>query len=154
MIITFPLIGLYSILLQAKEKVKDLSRFVFIALIINITLNYFLIINLIGLGESYAVMGVSIATIVSRGVLLFSLILITNKYYKINYDLALLLKVLVSTGIMILSLTIFRNHLNKMDILFGIITIVLGVVIYFTSMFILKGITKEDFKLLRHLFKK
>lgn len=153
LIITFPLINLYSTLFQAKEKVKILALFTFIALITNIFLNYFLITFMIDFGEIYAVMGVSIATILSRILLLSGLIFITKKQYKIKYDFKLLSKILFSTGVMTLFLVVFNYYID-INIITGILEILIGAGIYFFSMFLTKGINKEDVKLLRYLIKK
>jgi len=153
LIVTAPLINLYSTLFSAKEKAKELSKLIFIALIINIVLNYFLIKTFLGISQEYAIMGAALATLISRSFLLISLSSKANTNFKISIKGSSLSKFLLASVAMSFFLVLF-NHFVNLNLFLGIIEIVLGAVIYFTVLILIKGIGKEDFELLRSLIKK
>ncbi|MCP6719179.1 MAG: oligosaccharide flippase family protein [Patescibacteria group bacterium] len=76
LLISSPLISLYTIYFVAKGKPLVVTKILIISTIINIILNYIMIKSLIGYGDIFAVFGVAISTIVSRyfflGGLIFS----------------------------------------------------------------------------------
>lgn len=68
-----PLIGIYSSYLISQNKPKKVAQSMFIATILNVILNYVLIVNLLQYGQLQAVYGAAIATIISK---LFYLLLL------------------------------------------------------------------------------
>ena len=82
LVIIVPLIALYSTIFQAKEKPKILSKFILIALLINIVLNYILIKCLLIFSQEYAILGAGIATLVSKSFYLAALAIKTKSQFK------------------------------------------------------------------------
>ena len=153
LIITMPLITLYTTIFQSKEKTKILAKSVFIALVINVLLNYVLIKYLLQFSQEYAIIGAGIATVLSRLILLG--ILITNAKHKFNLSAKVigLRKPIFATLVMALFLLAFNSFIN-MNLFFGILEIILGAGIYFGVLILIKGVGKEDFKLLKSLIPK
>ena len=154
LVITVHLFSLYSRIFESKAKVKSLAVFTLIALILNIILNYFLIKNFLILSQEYAIIGAGIATVVSRVFLLSILVIIGKKQLNLKLNKATyIIKSLIAGFIMALFLIIY-NYYFEMNIFMGILEIILGTIIYFLILFLLKEIKKEDIILLRYLFKK
>jgi len=153
LIITMPLTTLYATIFQSKEKTKILAKAVLISLIINIILNYVLIKYLLEFNQGYALIGVGIATVISR--LIYLGILSFNAKHKLNLTVKGigLRKPIFATIVMGLFLLIFNKFID-MNLVFGIIEIILGVGIYFAVLILTKGVTIEDWKLIRSLVKK
>lgn len=66
LIISIPLISMYTVYFIARGKLKIVTNWLIVSTIMNIILNYFLIIWLIDYSQMAAVFGVSIATLLSR----------------------------------------------------------------------------------------
>jgi O-antigen/teichoic acid export membrane protein len=153
LIIISPLILLYSTIFQAKEKPKLLANSAIISLLINISLNYFLIKILLGIGQNYALIGAGIATLVSNIFFLTVLIFKTNSNFKIKSDYKIIPKSAFATAIMAVFLLLFMRVI-EINILSGAIMIFLAAIIYFSFMFLIKGLGKEDILLVKTLFKR
>ena len=145
-----PLITFYTTLFSAKEKAKFLAKSLFIALVINIILNYVLIKALLTISQDYAIIGAGIATVVSRIFLLITLSVKTKFQLKLKVDKIHIIKPLIASLIMVLFLLLF-NYLFNINWIMGIVEIILAVLIYFSILWLIKGIGKEDFDLIRYL---
>jgi len=153
LILISPLISLYSTLFQAKEKPKLLVKFVIISLVLNIILNYILIKILLTISQEYAVLGAGVAILISNLFLLGILISKTKSQFKIKINKNPILKSILATGIMALFLVIFKNLID-ISIISGTVMIFLAVIVYFSFMFLIKGLVKEDLSLLKNLFRR
>jgi len=153
LVITMPLTTLYTIIFESKEKTKILAKSVSISLVINIILNYVLIKYLLQFSQEYVIIGVGIATVISR--LIYLGILSFNAKHKLNLTVKGigLRSPIFATIVMGLGLFLF-NHFVDMNLFFGIIEITLGAGIYFSVLILTKGVTIGDWKLIRSLIKK
>ena len=151
LIITTPLISLYSIILESKEKPKIVSNAVLISLLSNIIFNYIaikiFISNPLGM-----IAGVGFATALSRIILLGILIFYSRKELGIRVKGIGLRKPIFSTSVMIIFLFLF-NSLVNMNLFWGILEIILGVGVYLGTFLLVKGLNKDDWTLWRDLFK-
>jgi O-antigen/teichoic acid export membrane protein len=152
LILTTPLIGLYSMIFQSKEKPKLVSNSVLISLIINIVLNIF-VIFLFKNNPLFMIAGIGLATSLSRIFLLGILVLHAKKEFNFRVKGIGLRAPIFATVIMSLFLLIF-NKLVNMNIFLGIIEVIIGTSIYLVSLILLKGVNKEDWNIIRSLFKK
>ena len=152
LIITGPLIALYSIILKSKENPKAISNSILISLIFNIALN---IITISLFKDNYLnlIAGVGLSTSLSRIILLSILVISAKKQFNFGVKGLGLRKPVFSTAIMTLFL-LFFNRFVDINILTGIIEIILGAGIYFLVLIILKGLKKEDFLMLKSIFKR
>ena len=78
LIITLPLIGLYSSYFLSKGKPKIIASLLIVSTVINIFLNYILITSLLKYGQMAAVYGASVATILSQFLYLFGLFIFSK----------------------------------------------------------------------------
>jgi O-antigen/teichoic acid export membrane protein len=152
LIITTPLIGLYSTILQSKAKSKIVGNSIVISLILSILLNLLAIFLFKG-NDLYTINAVGFATSISRIVLLGLLIFQVKKEFKFSVRGIGLRAPIFATLIMSIFLLSFKYLIN-MNILWGILEIILGAGIYFGLLILFKGITKEDFYLVKSLFKR
>ena len=74
LLLILPLIGIYSSFLISQNKPKKVAQSMFIAIILNVILNYVFIVNLLQYGQLQAVYGAAIATIISNLVYLILLV--------------------------------------------------------------------------------
>jgi len=148
LIITGPLIMLYSTIFQAKEKPKILAKFIIIALLINIILNYVLIKSLLTVNQEYAIIGAGLATLASRIFLFGALSIKAKSQFKLKVKKSPIIKSIIATIAMVLVLALFTYFVD-MNLFLGIIEILLGILVYFGVLWLVRGIGKEDFKLLK-----
>ena len=153
LIITMPLITLYTTIFQSKEKSKIIAKSVFVALIINVFLNYILIKYFLQFSQEYAIIGAGISTVVSRVFLLGILIVSAKHQLNLNVKGIGFKKPIFATLIMGLFLLIFNNFVD-MNLFFGILEIIFGVGIYFGVLILIKGLTKEDLELIKNLIRR
>jgi O-antigen/teichoic acid export membrane protein len=83
LLISLPLISIYTSYFISKAEIKVITRLIIISTIINILLNYILIRWLINYSQLLAVIGVCIATLVSKYFYLFGLIFFRKKQRKL-----------------------------------------------------------------------
>jgi O-antigen/teichoic acid export membrane protein len=153
LIITGPLINLYTIVFQSKERPKIIATGILICLVISVTLNYLLIKYLLRYGQNYSIVGAGIATVISNIILLLILSIAAIRIFNLKLKGIGLKSPLFATLIMALFL-LFYNKLVNMNLLFGIIEVILGAGIYLGVLILVRGINKEDFNLLKGLIKR
>ena len=151
LVITTPLIGLYSIVLQSKEKSKIVGNSILISLVFNILLNLLLIFLFKGNNLS-TINAVGFSTSISRIFLLGILIFQTKKEFNFKVKGIGLRAPILSTIVMSIFLFAF-NHLVNMNIWLGVVEVILGASIYFGVLVLLKAVNKEDIKLIKGLYK-
>jgi len=151
LIITSPIIGLYSIVLQSKEKSKIVSNSIIIALVVNIVLNL-ISVFVFRQNDLFAINAVALSTSLSRILLLGILIFQAKKQFNFRIKGIGLRSLIISTFIMSIFLFAF-NYIVNINILLGILEIIISMLIYFGMLYLLKGINKEDFKLVKGIIK-
>ena len=151
LIITMPLIGLYSIIFEAKEKPQIVSKSVLFSLVVNILLNV-LVIFLFKSKPLFIIAGIGLATSLSRLLLLGLLIFYAKKEFNFKVKGIGLRDPIFATIIMSFFLFVF-NHFINMNIFFGVIEVIFGIGIYFGILILTKSVNKEDFKLLKVIIK-
>ena len=140
--------GLFYTFFTARERLKPAILLIGIGVIINIILNYFLISSFLRFSELYALVGAALANLISKYFSFIGLGVLTQKYFKINIHKASIIKPLTASLVMVVALLIITHFIRDMTLVLGIIEIFLGIFIYFIVLFLIKGITKEDFKLI------
>jgi O-antigen/teichoic acid export membrane protein len=151
LIVTTPLIGLYSIIFQSKEKSKIVSNTILFSLFVNIIFNV-CVIFLFKDNPLSMISGVSLATSLSRVLLLGLLVFYARKEFNFKVKGVGLRAPIFATIIMSIFLLAFNYFIN-INLFFGIIEIIFGVVIYFIFLILMKGITKDDWKLIKSSIK-
>jgi len=122
------------------------------ALLINIFLNYVVIKYLINFSQEYAIVGAAIATTFSNLFYLLVLATTSKKLFNTKIDLKVIFKSLFAGIIMVIGLILFSTTFD-INIYLGILEILFGALIYFSVLFLIKGITKEDAEIFKGLIK-
>ena len=151
MLITYMPVTIISSLFFSKEKPKYVAKATFISLLVNIVLNYILISQLLKISEAWATAGAALATIISRAYLFIYLIIITKKELGISQEIKIFLKPIIASTLMLLVLLGINFIFKDMNLFLGLAEIILGILIYFSVMILIKGITKEDIGIFKKL---
>jgi O-antigen/teichoic acid export membrane protein len=151
LILITPLTSVLISLFSAKEKPKYVINIVIIAIIINIVLDIVLINSFSRISLDLSIAGAAIATVISELVYLFGLIIYTKRKLNVQLKPIHLMKPIISASIMFIILYFLTSKITEMNILMGILIIILGAVIYILIMFLIKGLKKEDIKLIKHI---
>lgn len=145
--------SLYVTLFNAKENPKTPAVIMMISALINIILNFLLISYMIRMGPGYGLIGAALATFLSRYIYFTVLAVSSNRKLKISPDKSSIIKPLTASMIMLAFMLLFRYFVPT-NVLYGIIMIIAAALVYISVLFLIKGITKEDTKLFRLLYKR
>ena len=143
------LISLFS----AKEKPKYFVKMLLVTAFMNILLNYILITSLLKISFEFAIAGAAISTLVTRYFYMVSIGFNAKKVLKIRFRFSYFIKPFFAGAIMFLGILLINHFTGPMNILKGILEIIFGMGIYFLILFLIRGVGKEEFDLVR-LFKK
>jgi O-antigen/teichoic acid export membrane protein len=136
------LIFLYTILgafLISIDKQNQMAIAVLITAIVNVSLNIILIPN-------FSYVGAAIATVVCETILFFIYFYLISKYIYFFPVHRMLVKPIIAFIVM----TLFILFFNWFD-LFTLV--ILGAIVYFLTLYIIRGISKEDIALIKQIFK-
>ncbi len=145
-IIAIPLVGVYSIIFQSKEKSKIVSKAVLISLALNVILDL-IAIYIFKANPLNVIASVALATALSRAILLVLLAFYAKKEFGMKITGIRLKSIIISTLVMGLFLFVYSKIVN-MNLLLGIIEMILAAAIYLGMLIITKGVDKEDWKLI------
>jgi O-antigen/teichoic acid export membrane protein len=143
-----PFIEIYLSLFKAKKKVKDLAFMVLMSLMLNIVLNYLSIITLMKYGQEMVVVGVALATMVSRVFYLLCLIKRAKIFLNVLIPKSIMIKTIIGCGVMSIVLSIYNLYV-EINIITVMLEILLGALVYITVMFLINGLGKDDIVLLK-----
>ena len=130
-------------LLQSINKQLIITKISMLCVVINVILNLILI-------PKFSFIGASFATLITEIVLVGYVLLISYKLgYGISYKIVLknLSKVLVATVVM----SIFIWYLRSLSLF---LLIFIGILIYFISLYLVKGIDEDDIFLIKEILNK
>ncbi len=144
------LTSIFSSLFQAREKHKTPAILIIIAIIANIILNYIFIRAGLTIAPQYCLVGAALATLLTRYGNLIALASIAKKKFNIKLQMSALIKTLVASIIM-LGFLMLVDYLVVLSVLAGILLVIAAIIVYIGVMFAIKGLTKEDFELIRLL---
>ncbi|MFA5856734.1 MAG: flippase [Candidatus Pacearchaeota archaeon] len=147
LILIMPIEELFRILLNSKGESKITGKTIFYAGLINILLNFVFIYTFLFLFKDpiYATLGAAIATSISRGFVIITLFRHTKNKFKIKLNPSWILKPLFASFIMALFLIIFdKLTFGISNIWLVALEIILGALIYFITLFLIKGILRKD----------
>jgi len=132
--------GFWNVLFNAKEKPEYPISVSFVSMIINIILNYFLILKL-------GIVGAALATVISNALSWTVLGILSKRFLGIFPDFKDMLRPSIS-AVASLTPVLFL----KPDTMFEALTVfALSVFIYFLILLATKEITKEDYKYVREI---
>jgi stage V sporulation protein B len=149
-------VGMFTSLFSAEEKPQIFAKLIFVTSVLNIILNFAFIKGaLIIYGDMvYATAGAAFATTISWVFYFFASIYYTNKEFNSSIYAKHILKPLFASIVMYLVLWFMIPLFGEISLLEGIFLIVEGTLIYTVVMFLIGGVKKEDFEVIRLLFKR
>ncbi len=131
-------LGFWGVIFNAKEKPEYPVYVSFFAMILNIVLNYFMILR-------WGIVGAGIATVVSNLFSWITLAYLSKVMFNVFPKFEHLIKPLASSLIMFYVISQFKLS----NLIEGVSVVLLGAVIYSAILVLFKGLTKEDFRYLR-----
>lgn len=147
MVLAFVLIpGAFDYLItifSAKERPDINASIITTSMILNVILNYVLI-------TSIGIVGAAVATVISRFFVLFVVMFLLYRLFKISVNIKAITKPLIASATMVAVLIVFsESAILARDI----INVILAGFVYLLILLILKGITSEDINYLRAIIK-
>jgi len=134
------LYGCISFLLVSINRQYQMALFAGCTAVINIIMNLILI-------PTYSYIGSAFATIIAESFLLIAYLLLAAKYFYILPLHRIILKPILACLLM----GAFVYYFNDVHLA---IIIPLAIVIYFSVLFLIKGFSKDDISMMKHLLKK
>ncbi len=139
------LIGTYGIInnyLVLKKKTKIIGSVLTIAAIISL-LNI-LFVPLLG------IIGAAVVTLISSIVAFFISIFYTSKYFKIDFDYKFTLKSIIASILMSVNIIL----IDPQGIIDLSVVIITSIIIYLSSIVLLKGISKNEINFFKNMINK
>ncbi len=134
--------------LSSREKPRFVAKSLLIAIILNIVLDYFLIKSLLNISSLWATAGAAIATLVTRYIFMFSIMFYANKECGIKIKANYIIKPLIASLAMAAALYLIAHKID-VGIISGLLIITLGIFVYFLVLYLIRGIKKQDLKILK-----
>jgi O-antigen/teichoic acid export membrane protein len=144
--------SLFTVIFSVKERPKDYLPLLGFVTVVNIFLNFVLIYFLSKYSYMMGTIGAAIAILTSWILYCIGLCYLVRKKFTIKTDLTLLIKPTIASGIMVSALSFILIQLQDFNIFIGLILILFGILLYFFTMLILRGIGKEEFTIFINLF--
>ncbi len=135
---SFYQVNLYSIRLVKKTYLE--TYILGISAIINVGLNFLLIPRL-------GILGAAVATLVAYGVLGILTTIVSFRYLKFDLSIPFLMKSILASAVMLPCIILLRPS-GAAEI---VISILLGAVVYFSILFMLRGFNKNEMVLVRNI---
>lgn len=154
MILPAVLVGIFLSLFSAENNPQIFAKLVVISSAINIILNYILIKSLIIISQEWAMAGAAIATSISWIFYLLALCYAVRKRIDIRKVGISLIKPLIGSIVMFIAILIFLSKVRDVNILNGVFVVILGFVVYFVVMLLIRGITYSDLKLFKGIIRR
>ncbi|GAI02363.1 unnamed protein product, partial [marine sediment metagenome] len=131
--VLFCFFQIFVYIIHLVRKTKLTVRLLATSAGINILLNLILIPRM-------GVLGAAVATLIAYGVLGILTLMVTRRYLKFNLSLPFMAKSIFSSGIMALCIWL----ISPQSIAMLIISIFVGVAVYFSVLLLIKGLSKEE----------
>jgi len=123
----------FSYIIYLVGKTRLTIKFLSIAAVLNIILNFIFVPQL-------GIVGAGLASFIAYGILGWLTISASRKMIKFNLNIFFLLKCLIASGVMAVCLWLFKEE----SLLSIILSIVVGGLIYFGVLILLRGLKKEE----------
>lgn len=137
----------------SRKKQKKFAAALFSSALIFILLSVFFIHLFSSSGEN-ALSALAIISVAVWSLCFLSAIFLIKKEFNFNILSFNLIKSLVACGVMSAFISFALKFVGELNILFGIGIILLSMVVYFSVMFLIRGISKNDFLLFKKIFNK
>ena len=151
----FPMIfvGTFLSLFSAREKPQIFAKLIMVTLTMNIILNLIFIKSFLQVSPIMATAGVGIATSISWLFYFLASLSISRKEFNLRISLAPTIKPILSSIVMTLVLVYFLSQITSITLISGVLLVMTGILVYFATLLLTRGLAKEDFMLTKLLFK-
>jgi O-antigen/teichoic acid export membrane protein len=123
------------------KKTYWVLRLLIISAALNIGLNLLLI-------PTMGIVGAAVATLIAYIVLGILTVVIAFRYFKFDLGFVFIIKSVVASAVMALGIWLFK----PLGVVEVIIAILLGIIVYFAILLVLKGFTKNELSMVKELF--
>lgn len=145
---------IFSAFYTAKAKLRFYTSMVIISTVLNIVLNFIAVSLFWKISFDYVIIAASIATVISRYVFFFSLYFDMKRNSNLKMPAGSFWKPIISSFAMFSTLYYINFLLEgRMNALIGFIEVLAGIAIYSLWIFILRGISREDYLFLKELIR-
>ncbi|MBS3071720.1 oligosaccharide flippase family protein [Candidatus Pacearchaeota archaeon] len=145
-------VSLFVYLFLTKERPKDYLSLLIGVIILDIILNFIFIKIFLNYSTNLVITGVALASLISWLVYSIGIGIMSRTRLNIKVNGYVIIKPLIAAIVMSLAILYIKSNVN-VGIINGIILILVGAVIYFASLFILKALRKEDLYLIKDVIK-
>jgi len=146
--------SLFLVLFSSREKPHLHLPLLAAVIVVGIVSNYFLISLFLKISSIAATIGAAIATLLSMTVYDIGLYKVASTKLNVKADFSCVIKPTIASFVMLFSLIIYIALIKNMTLFTGILGVILGVLIYTFVMFLIKGVDKNDYLLIKSTFKK
>lgn len=130
-------LGFWGMVFNAKEKPEYPVYTIFMAMILNIALNYFMILR-------FGIIGAALSTLISNALSWIVMALLSKRFFGIFFEWDHLVKPMLAGFVVFLIL----KSLKFESLLIGVIYVAICVVVYFCILLVIRGVTIEDIRYL------
>ena len=129
---------------NARERPDVVASLITVSMILNVILNYFLIL-------AKGIVGAALATVVSRFFFLFSVIIALYKLFGISANMRVVIKPLLASLVMLFILILLPKPNN---LFYGLMNLLFAGMVYLVLIFVLKVLDRNDVVYLMSLVKR
>lgn len=147
------IINMILMLFSSEERPDIFARLIFITSILNILLNFIFIKTFITISPLAATAGAATATVLSYIFYFFGSIYYLKKEFKISASFKTISKPIIASLVMSIGIIFAKNSMGDMTLVTGGLVVLLGLILYFLSLFLIKGFVKEDIALILSLLR-
>jgi stage V sporulation protein B len=145
--------GILSAFLLAKGKVRFYTKAVIFATFLNILLNLIAIYSTYRISFEWSLLGVALATVLSRYVLFCILFIKIKKHFGASPKKSFFVKPICASLLMAIALFYLRkSFIPDMTLFSGILIILVGIFVYSITLAIIGGIGREETSLFKEFF--
>jgi O-antigen/teichoic acid export membrane protein len=131
------------VVFNSKERADISALVITSSMILNVLLNYILILAM-------GIAGAALATVISRLFLITAVVLLLWRVLEIKTDLSVSLKPVISASLMFVFLILLPKPAS---LLVGVAEVFMAMILYFALLFVMRGIESEDIRYFIKLFK-
>jgi O-antigen/teichoic acid export membrane protein len=142
---------LFTWLFAAKGKPQITTKLLLFFTVLNIILTFVLVYSMVRINEMYALIGASLAVLISRLLTLITMGIFAKKILNLKIYVKNITKPLFASILMLIALIIFQSS-TKLIWPKSIIEIIFAAMVYFVVLIAIKGVDTEDVRLIKKLF--
>ena len=140
-----------SSLLLSREKTKEIAIILTQSIVVNIILNVGLVYTLLRISNEVAMAGAAIAFVIGRYFYATKMTIFSSKELKLSINFKSLIKPIIASIVMAIIICLIILRVSDMTLVWGLICLVIGVIVYFITMFLINGLGKKDIEIIREL---